>query len=152
MFGRRRGAVLQAPPVRAAHAAREAGLARVLAVVDEAVVRQDEAEAVLLAVRDRAPLRDAARRGGRLASRFLTLRAELPEPGGDELLRAYVEAVDEVLLHHAMLLSSSLDTLAVDWRSDRMVDLLERIDGLGPPAERLDGLWSELRALSSPRS
>ena len=39
-----------------------------------------------------------------------------------------------------MLLSSSLDLLAVDWRSERMVEQLERLDGLGAPAEWLEAI------------
>ena len=48
--------------------------------------------------------------------------------------------------HHAMMLSSSLDMLAVDWRSERIRDELERIDGLGAPAERLEGVRAALVA------
>ena len=50
------------------------------------------------------------------------------------------------LHHHALMLSSSLDMLAVDWRSERLVAELERIDGLGPPAERLELIRAELLA------
>ena len=37
-----------------------------------------------------------------------------------------------------------LELLAADWRSEAIVDQLERLDGLGPPADRLDALYSEL--------
>ena len=49
-----------------------------------------------------------------------------------------------VLDHHALMLSSSLDMLAVDWRSERIVEELERITGLGAPAQRLDRIREEL--------
>ena len=42
------------------------------------------------------------------------------------------------------MLSSSLDMLAVDWRSERIVEELERITGLGAPAQRLDRIREEL--------
>ena len=50
--------------------------------------------------------------------------------------------------HHALMLSSSLDMLAVDWRSERLVEELERIAGLGAPAARLEGIRAELVAAS----
>jgi hypothetical protein len=37
-----------------------------------------------------------------------------------------------------------LDLLTVDWRSERMVEQLERIDGLGRPAKWLDATRLEL--------
>ena len=42
------------------------------------------------------------------------------------------------------MINSSLDMLAVDWRSERIVAELERIDGLGAPAQRLDRIRAEL--------
>ena len=49
-----------------------------------------------------------------------------------------------VLDHHALMINSSLDMLAADWRSERIVSELERIDGLGAPAQRLDRIRAEL--------
>jgi hypothetical protein len=37
-----------------------------------------------------------------------------------------------------------MQMLAVDWRSERIVEQLERIDGLGSPALRLEALRAEL--------
>ena len=51
-----------------------------------------------------------------------------------------------VFHHHAMMLSTSLDMLAVDWRSERVVAELERIEGLGSPARRLEEIRAELIA------
>jgi hypothetical protein len=58
--------------------------------------------------------------------------------------------VGPVLDHHALMLSSSLDMLAVDWRSERIVEELERITGLGAPAERLDGIYARLAGTAEP--
>ena len=68
-------------------------------------------------------------------------------PESDDVeLRQITEELGPLLDHHALMLSSSLDMLAVDWRSERIVDELERIDGLGAPAERLDGIYARLVA------
>ena len=75
--------------------------------------------------------------------RFCELRDRLPE-SDDVELRRITEVLGPLLQHHAMMLSSSLDMLAVDWRSERIVEELERITGLGPPAQRLDGIYATL--------
>jgi hypothetical protein len=59
-------------------------------------------------------------------------------------LQPTIDRLRCILDHHAMLLSSSLDLLAVDWRSERMVDQLERLDGLGPPAQWLEALRAQI--------
>lgn len=127
-------------------ARRRADLAALRAIVDEAVIRQDQAEELLAEISAREPLAPLARRGGDLVSRLLALKRSLPEPA-DAALRAYARAVGEVLDHHVMMVSSSLDALAVDWRSERVVAMLDRLDGLGAPAERLDALRLELALL-----
>ena len=114
------------------------------AIMDEAVIVQDFAEDLLVEIRNRGPLADLAPRGGRLASRFVELRGRLPELGDPEVDR-YTNLLRMVFDHHALMLSSSLDLLTVDWRSDRMVEQIERIDGLGRPAEWLDATRLELR-------
>ena len=111
--------------------------------MDEAVILQDLTEDLLVDVRNREPLADLAPRGGRLASRFVELRRQLPEPGDPEVDR-YTELLRTVFRHHTIMISSSLDLLTVDWRSERMVEQLERIDGLGRPAEWLDAARLEL--------
>ena len=131
------------PAVRAA--AREQAWRELRAIVAEAVIWQDAANDVLAAVSRREPLAELAPRGGPLVRRFCELRTRLPE-SDDVELRQITEELGPLLDHHALMLSSSLDMLAVDWRSERIVDELERIDGLGAPAERLDGIYARLVA------
>jgi hypothetical protein len=131
---------------RAAAAEARAALKR---IVDEAVLLQGLAEDILDGVRLQRPLDELARPGGVLATRFTTLRAALPD-GTDPTLRAHRDVVARVLDHHAMLLASSLDLLAVNWRSPRMVEQLERIDGLGAPAEWLLAVQAELAGDAAP--
>jgi hypothetical protein len=130
-------------------AARERAWRELRTIVAEAVIWQDAAEEVLLAISRREPLAELAPRGGPLVRRFCELRARLPE-SDDVELRRITEALGPVLDHHALMLSSSLDMLAVDWRSERLVEELERIDGLGPPAERLEGIYATLAASAEP--
>jgi hypothetical protein len=113
------------------------------AIVAEAVIWQDAAEELLAAISRREPLAELAPRGGPLIRRFCELRARLPESGDPEL-RRITDVLGPVLHHHAMMLSTSLDMLAVDWRSERLVEELERIEGLGAPAARLEGIRAEL--------
>jgi hypothetical protein len=108
------------------------------AIVAEALIRQDEAAALLLDIRARRPLAELAPRGGVLVSRFVALRSALP-PVDDPLVRDLAAVLD----HHAMLVSSALDLLSVDWRSDRMVERLGQLGDLGEPADRLEQIWSE---------
>src|SRR5215218_1807073 len=88
-------------------------------------------------------LAELAPRGGPLVRRFCELRTRLPE-SDDVELRQITEELGPLLDHHALMLSSSLDMLAVDWRSERIIEQLERIEGLGAPAERLDGIYAKL--------
>ena len=113
------------------------------AIAAEAVIWQDAANEVLAAISRREPLAELAPRGGPLVRRFCELRARLPESDDPELRRV-TDILVPVLDHHALMLSSSLDMLAVDWRSERIVEELERITGLGAPAERLEGIYAEL--------
>lgn len=115
------------------------------AIVAEAVIWQDAATEVLIAISRREPLAELAPRGGPLVRKFCQLRDRLPE-SDDPDLRRITDVLGPVLHHHALMLSSSLDMLAVDWRSERLVEELERIDGLGPPAERLELIRAELVA------
>jgi hypothetical protein len=112
-------------------------------IVDEAVIWQDKAEELLVDISHREPLAELAPRGGPLIRRFCELRMRLPV-SNDPDIRRIVDVLGPVLDHHALMLSSSLDMLAVDWRSERIVEELERITGLGAPAERLDRIREEL--------
>jgi hypothetical protein len=114
-------------------------------IVAEAVIWQDAANELLAAISRREPLAELAPRGGPLVRRFCDLRARLPE-SDDPALRRVTDVLGPVLDHHALMLSSALDMLAVDWRSERIVQELERITGLGAPAERLEGIYAELAA------
>ena len=51
--------------------------------------------------------------------------------------------------HHAFLIDACLQMLAMDWRSPRIVEQLERIDGLGSPALRLEAVRAELMQAQS---
>jgi hypothetical protein len=121
--------------------AREVALLRRIAA--EAVILQDDAEDLLRDIRAREPLAQLAPRGGRLTSRFLALAAALPR-SGDPWVRAHTERLRQVLDHHALMLSASLDLLAVCWRSERLEDEVDRIDGLGRPARWLEDIRLEL--------
>ncbi len=112
-------------------------------IVAEAVIWQDKAEELLVDIRHREPLAELAPRGGPLIRRFCELRVRRPV-SNDPNIRRITDMLGPVLDHHALMLSSSLDMLAVDWRSDRIVAELERIDGLGAPAERLEGVRAAL--------
>jgi hypothetical protein len=117
--------------------------ARLLRIVAEAVVLQDAANDLLADIRDREPLAELAPRGGPLASRFFELRRQLPRPT-DLATAAQCESVSVILDHHGTLIVSALQMLSMDWRSAAIVEQLERLDGLGGPAERLDAIYSEL--------
>jgi hypothetical protein len=112
-------------------------------IVAEAVIWQDKAEELLVDIRHREPLAELAPRGGPLIRRFCALKQRLPE-SSDPAIRRYTDVLGPVFDHHALMLNASLDMLAVDWRSERIVAELERIEGLGAPAQRLDRLREEL--------
>jgi hypothetical protein len=112
-------------------------------IVAEAVIWQDKAEELLVDIRHREPLAELAPRGGPLIRRFCALKQRLPE-SDDPAIRRYTDVLGPVFDHHALMLNSSLDMLAVDWRSERIVAELERIEGLGAPAQRLDRIRAEL--------
>lgn len=117
--------------------------ALLLRIVAEAVVLQDRAVELLADIRDRQPLAELAPRGGPLASRFFELRRQLPRPV-DLAMAAQCETVSVILDHHGTLIVSALEMLSMDWRSAAIVEQLERLDGLGAPAVRLDAIYSEL--------
>jgi len=112
-------------------------------IAAEAVILQDEAEELLRAVRAREPLALLAPRGGRLASRFVGLAQALPA-SDDPAVQCYGERLREVLDHHALMMSASLDLLAVAWRSERLEEEIDRIAGLGRPAEWLEDIRAAL--------
>jgi hypothetical protein len=118
--------------------------ARLVRIVAEAVVLQDQAVEVLAHIRNREPLAEQAARGGPLARRFFELRRQLPPPSVDRELSRQCQTASVVLDHHGTVLTFALDLLAAVWRSQAVIDQLDRLDGLGPAAERLDALYLEL--------
>jgi hypothetical protein len=118
-------------------------------IVAEAVLIQDFAEDILEGVRAQRPHAELAGPGGVLVARFLALRDELSSTTDLEL-DGHREVVARVLDHHAMMLSAGLDLLAVDWRSDRSAQQLERIEGLGAPAQWLRTVATELSEDAAP--
>jgi hypothetical protein len=108
-------------------------------IAAEAVILQDDAEQLLREVRARERLAVLAPRGGRLMSRFVALGRALPSSQDPEIQR-YCSRLREVFDHHAMMLSASLDLLAVAWRSERLEDELDGITGLGRPAGWLEDI------------
>jgi hypothetical protein len=118
-------------------------------IAAEAVILQDEAEAVVRGARAREGLGFLAPRGGPLVRRFFGLRDSLPkacESPADEELRRQLDAI---LHHHALAVWVALDLLACEWRSERIADQLDALDGLGEPAVQLDQLYAGLAQRSS---
>jgi hypothetical protein len=128
-------------PALAELAAGELALLRRIAA--EAVILQDEAEALLRDVRARGPLAQLAPRGGRLASRFVALAQALPV-SDDPAVQRYGARLREILDHHALMMTASLELLAVAWRSERLEEELDRLVGLGRPAEWLEDIRAAL--------
>jgi hypothetical protein len=124
-------------------APRASELALLRRIAAEALILQDDAEVLLSAIRAREPLAELAPRGGRLSSRFVALAAALPV-SRDPCVREYAARLREILDHHALMLSASLDLLAVAWRSERLEDEVDRIAGLGRPARWLEDIRFEL--------
>jgi hypothetical protein len=130
-----------------------AALARIAA---EALILQDEAEAVLAAVGRREHLGTVAPRGGPLVHRFFALRDQLHEEQAaaeaEPQLKQLANSLDTILYHHAMQVATALDFLAVEGRSPQMAHQVAAIQGLGAPAELLEGVYRELRALKTRNS
>jgi hypothetical protein len=115
-------------------------------IVAEAVILQDEAESVIAGIRARQSLGVLAPRGGPVVRRFFALRDRLPgrcaDPE-DERMRAIL---DVTFHHHAMALATALEFCALEWRSPEIARQVDAMDGLGPPARRLDEVYAALNA------
>src|SRR5918994_4059207 len=112
-------------------AAQRAALRRIAA---EAVILQDEAEAVIAGIRARQSLGHLAPRGGPVIRRFFALRDRLPGPCADpedEQGRAFL---DVTFHHHAMALATALEFCAMEWRSPPNAPPGDAVDGPRPPA------------------
>jgi hypothetical protein len=118
-------------------------------IVAEAVILQDEAEAVVRGAQAREGLGFLAPRGGPLVRRFFGLRDLLPracdDPADDDLRRR----LDAILHHHALAVWVALDLLACEWRSERITRQLDALNGLGEPAVELDQLYAQLAQRST---
>ncbi len=113
-------------------------------VAAEAVILQDEAEAVVRGAQAREGLGFLAPRGGPLVRRFFGLRDLLPgacpDPADEKLRRQ----LDAILHHHALAVWVALDLLACEWRSEKISRQLDALNGLGEPAAHLEQLYAEL--------
>jgi hypothetical protein len=132
---------------------RDLDLAVLARIAAEALILQDEAEAVLAAVSRREHLGIVAPRGGPLVYRFFALRDRLRDEQAAGRAQPEVtrlaNMLDTILYHHAMQIATALDFLAVEWRSPEMAHQVAAINGLGAPAELLEGVYHELRDLKT---
>jgi hypothetical protein len=113
-------------------------------IAAEAVILQDEAEAVIAGIRARQSLGYLAPRGGPLVRRFFALRDRLPkhcDDPEDDRLRAIM---DVTFHHHAMALATAMEFSALEWRSAEIARQIDALDGLGAPARRLDEVYTAL--------
>ena len=101
---------------------------------------------MIAGIRARQSLGTLAPRGGPIVRRFFALRDRLPrrcDDPDDERLR---EILDVTFHHHAMALATALEFCAVEWRSPEIARQVDAMDGLGPPARRLDEVYATLKA------
>jgi hypothetical protein len=132
---------------------RDLDLAVLARIAAEALILQDEAEAVLAAVSRREHLGIVAPRGGPLVYRFFALRDWLRDErsaGRSQLqVTRLADMLDTILYHHAMQVATALDFLVVEWRSPEMAQQVAAINGLGAPAELLEVVYHDLRDLKT---
>jgi hypothetical protein len=117
-------------------------------IAAEALILQDEAEAVVRGARAREGLGFLAPRGGPLVRRFFGLRDLLPKSCQDPAEEEVRRQLDAILHHHALAVRVALDLLAYEWRSEKIGRQLDALDGLGEPAAHLDQLYAELSGRS----
>src|SRR4051794_22213542 len=137
------------PPGARSSSGSEAAWTALRRTVAEALILQDAAERLLVALRDRPDPADAARSCGRLTRRFAELREELPS-GRDPEIDVCTGALEQVLDHHVLLLKTSLGFLAGAARSERLAERLDAVDGLGHPARRLEAIRFDILWRTSP--
>lgn len=113
-------------------------------VAAEAVILQDEAEAVVRGAQAREGLGFLAPRGGPLVRRFFGLRDLLPGACPDSADEELRRQLDAILHHHALAVWVALDLLACEWRSEKISRQLDALNGLGEPAAHLEQLYAEL--------
>jgi hypothetical protein len=125
------------------HEARARAWKALRRIVAEALILQDAAEERLIELRDERNLAEVAPPIGDLVGRLVALREALPSCG-DPAMDRHTDALRTILDHHVLMLDSSLALLAAEWRSERLGEQLDRIDGLGPPARRLERVRAEI--------
>jgi hypothetical protein len=103
---------------------------------------------LLFAVRDDYRLASLAPEAGELVSRYLALRRELRGVKSYPL-QPYTAALSEVFDYFAQLLYYALDLLATSWRSARLQEQQEKVGPIGPQAQRLDRIVTELDVLAA---
>ena len=127
--------------------------AALLRIAAEALILQDEAEAVLASVGRHEHLGMVAPRGGPLVYRFFALRDRLADQRSaneaQPQMTRLANMLDTILYHHAMQVATALEFLAVEWRSPEMAHQVASINGLGAPAEQLESIYRELKALKT---
>lgn len=107
---------------------------------------QDQAAEIIAGVRARQSLGLLAPRSGPLVHRFFCLRDSLAPHYDDPDLERMRAVLDVVLHHDAMLLSTSVELLAYEWRSERLSQQIDSLDGLGTPGRWLEEVYAELAA------
>lgn len=110
----------------------------------EAVILQDEAEAILRDIQAHKSLGSIAPRAGPLVRRFFALSDQLPSVVTQPHLAQLKDELAAILQHHAMALSVAMEFLADEWRSSAMARHVEDFADLGPPARRLDQICAQL--------
>ena len=115
-------------------------------IAAEAVILQDEAESVIAGIRARESLGTLAPRGGPVVRRFFALRDRLPRRCADPDNERVRAILDVTFHHHAMALATALEFSALEWRSPELARQVDAMDGLGPPARRLDEVYASLAA------
>jgi hypothetical protein len=147
-FRRRNHEPTAAPPCPTSRPepSQEDPLRTLLRVTSEALILQDDADAVLAGVRSRQHMGVLAPRAGPLVRRFFALRDVLPPRYDDPDAERWRALLDSILHHHALLLSMALDLLAYEWRSERIAEQVDALDGMGAPGRWLEELYAQLRA------
>jgi hypothetical protein len=111
----------------------------------EAVILQDTAEALLARFPERPDPAEVAPACGRVRLRFAQMRQELAG-FSDPDVRRYCASLRQVFDHHALLLDTSMGLLAGAARVEALAARLDDIDGLGPPARRLEAIRARVLA------
>jgi hypothetical protein len=124
-------------------ASREEAWRRLRHIAAEAVILQDAAEELLIELRDQRNLAQIAPPCGRLMARFVSLGHQLPSCG-DPVMDRHTAVLRTIFDHHIYMLNSARALLAAEWRSERLSAQLDRIEGLGEPARRLEHVRAEI--------